>query len=208
MPGTRGTRDYTHERELALSAALMLHGPELFAATAQSKGVEAADKDLRGTATSIFRWLAGPVFLVLTIGPVTEQDTGEPVPEAFDGGRFMSQIRATQQFTAKVEAVDARGNVIGDQPGTQDDLSWTVEGDSVLTLDVSEDTREAVVKAAGPVGSAVVRVTAGEAFVTEAVDVVPGEIALIRITVGEVTEQETETPEEPGEGENPAPLPA
>lgn len=107
------------------------------------------------------------------------------------------QLRDNEQVSLTVTLASARGNVIGDQPGTEDDLVWTVSGDEgVVTLDVSEDTRTATVKASGTLGSTVVRVEIGELFATEAFDVVPGDAALITITAGTPTEQETEpTPE-------------
>lgn len=190
MSGTAGISDYSSERRTALSQAVDLHRSS-YDEDADSAVV---DRELIATATAVFRFLVGPAFLVLTIGPVTEQATGEPVPAPPNGGPTM-QIRATQQFTATVAVADSRGNVIGDQPGTQDDIAWSLEaGAGVLTLDVSEDSRTATVTAAGPVGSDVLRAQLGELFVTLAVDVVPGEAALITVSTTEPVEQ-VEVPE-------------
>lgn len=184
MSGTAGIRDYTRERELALAHAVELHEDRYVAGDSAI-----TDRELIATATAAFWFLVGPAFLVLTIGPVTEQATGEPVPAPTNGGTTM-QIRATQKFTATVGVADSRGNVIGDQPGTQDDIAWSVDGDDVLALEVSDDSRTATVTASGPVGSAVLRAQLGELFVTEAVDVVPGKAALLTVTTSEPVEQE------------------
>lgn len=192
--------DYRQERERALTEALRLHDSRY----SQASATENLDRELITTAKSIFDFLAGPAFLFLNIGPVVHQDTGQPIANPLGGNPM--QLRDDEQFTATVELKSARGNSILDQPGTQDDISWTVEGDDaegVLTLEVSEDTRTATVKASGPVGSAVLRAEIGELFVTEAVDVVPGEASLITVQTSEPTKQQDT---EPG-GETPEPTP-
>lgn len=199
MSSTPATGDYSRERKRALEAALELYASGLFYEFGQPSGgsVAEADKSLLGTATAIFRWLVGPAIMFLAVGPVISQDTGLPVADPLGGNPM--QLRDNEQVDLTVTLASARGNVIGDQPGTEDDLAWSVSGDEgVVTLDVSGDTRTATVKAAGPVGSTIVRVEIGELFATLAVDVVPGDAALITIAAGEPTEQ---TPEEPGEGE-------
>jgi hypothetical protein len=193
MFGTAGITDFSRERRMALSQAVDLHR------SSYDDGADSTtvDRELIATAMAVFQFLVGPAFLILTIGPVTEQATGEPVPAPPNGGSTM-QIRATQEFTATVAVADSRGNVIGDQPGTQDDIAWSLEGGTgVLDLAVSEDSRTATVTAAGPVGSDVLRAQLGELFVTLAVDVVPGEAALITVSTTEPTEQETGEPEVP-----------
>lgn len=187
--------DYRQERDRALTEALKLH----FSRYSGAPATEHLDRELIATSKSIFDFLAGPAFLFLNIGPVVHQDTGSPVANPLGGNPM--QLRDNEQFTASVELKSARGNSILDQPGTQDDISWSVtaedgtSGESLLTLEVSEDTRTATVKAAGPVGSAVLRAEIGELFVTEAVDVVPGEATLITVTTSEPTTQEEPTPE-------------
>lgn len=194
MSSTPATGDYTSERNRALMAALELYGDGLFSHIAQMDGTDDANEALRETASEIFSWLIGPAIMFLTVGPVVSQDTGLPVNNPLGGNPM--QLRDNEQVDLTVTLASARGNVIGDQPGTEDDLVWTVTGDeNVLTLDVSTDTRTATVKAAGPVGSAVVRVEIGELFATEAFDVVPGDAALITISSGPVTEQPTGEPE-------------
>lgn len=198
MPGTPTTRDYTHERELALATTLDLYREDVFADLVSGNGTEAADKALRETATTVFRWLTGPAIMFLAVGSVVSQDTGQPVENPLGGNPM--QIRSNEQFTATVTLADSRGNVIGDAPGVEDDVAWSVSGDEgVLTFTVSEDSRTATVKATGPVGSAVLRAEVGELFATLAVDVVPGEVALVTINASEPTEQPAE-PEVPAQG--------
>lgn len=192
MSSTPAVGDYSRARERALDAALELYGSGAFT----TFGMSVSDARFCATASAIFEWLTGPAFMFLTVGPVVSQDTGLPVPNPLGGNPM--QLRDNEQVDLSVTLASARGNVIGDQPGTEDDLNWTVSGDEgVVTLDVSEDTRTATVKATGPVGSTTVRVEIGELFATLAVDVVPGDAALITISAGDPTEQETEEPGEP-----------
>lgn len=194
MSSTPATGDYTSERKRALMAALELYDDGLFEHLAQMDGFEKADAALLGTASEIFRWLIGPAIMFLTVGPVVSQDTGLPVANPLGGNPM--QLRDNEQVDLTVTVASARGNVIGDQPGTEDDLVWSVTGDEgVVTLDVSEDTRTATVKASGTLGSTVVRVEIGDLFATEAFDVVAGDAALITVSVGTPTEQETEEPQ-------------
>lgn len=197
MPGI----DYRQERERALVESLKLH------AARYSQTVESGklDRELIATAKAMFDFLVGPAFLSLKIGPVSKQDTGLPVANPLGGNPM--QLRDDEQFTATVELTSSRGNQVLDQPGDQDDVRWTLEGDGadgVLSLEVSDDSRTATVKASGPVGSAVLRAEVGDLFVTEAVDVVAGEAALITISTSTPTKQEDETggeqppTEEPG----------
>lgn len=189
MSSTPATGDYFKERERALEAALELYDDSLFSHIAQMDGTDEADLALRRTASTIFTWLIGPAIMFLTVGPVTSQDTGLPVVNPLGGNPM--QLRDNEQVDLTVTLASARGNVIGDLPGTEDDLVWTVSGDEgVVTLDISEDTRTATVKASGTLGSTVVRVEIGDLFATEAFDVVAGDAALITITAGEPTEQE------------------
>lgn len=191
MPGTPEFPDHGEDRAVALDRAVFLYRDQYDRET----DTAAVDRALRKTAEAVFRWLVGPAFLVVHTGPVSDLATGEPVsnplPHKADphGGKRM-QLRDNEQVTYTVTVASARGNVISDQPGTQDDLVWTVEGaEGTLELTVSEDTRSATVRALGPVGSGVLRVEIGELFATEAIDVVAGEAALVTLAAGEVSEQ-------------------
>jgi len=201
MPGI----DYRQERERALAESLKLHDSRYSQATETG----ALDRELIATAKAMFDFLVGPAFLSLKIGPVSKQDTGLPVANPLGGNPM--QLRDDEQFTATVELTSSRGNPVADRPGDEtDNVNWTVEGDAegVLTLDVSEDSRTATVKAAGPVGSAVLRAEVGELFVTQAVDVVAGDAALMSISTSTPTKQESELPEPtPGEDEDGQPQP-
>lgn len=210
MPGTPEFPDHGEDRAVALDRAVFLYRNQYDQPTDTTE----TDRALRRTAESLFRWLTGPAFLVVQTGPVSDLATGEPVSDPLphkadpDGGKRM-QLRDNEQVTYTVTVASARGNVISDQPGTQDDLTWTLEGgEDVLELTVSEDTRSATVRALGPVGSGVLRVEVGELFATEAIDVVAGEAALLTLAAGEVSDQPSEQPpaDEPGgdEGGTPA----
>lgn len=184
--------DTSDARDKALLLSARLHRTRY-----QEEPADEADEALLGTATAVWRWLAGPAYILLTTGPVTDQDTGE-IDDMNHGGSPM-QIHDNQQFTATVTLASAKGNVIGDLPGQADDLQWSVDtGDDVISLEVSEDSRTATVKAVDT-GSAVVRVvvpgTEPELFATLAVDVVAGPAALITIETSEPTDQPAAEPE-------------
>lgn len=205
MPGTPEFPDHGEDRAVALDRAVFLYRDQYDRET----DTAATDRRLRATAEALFRWLVGPAFLVVQTGPVLDQATGDPasnpLPHKADphGGKRM-QLRDNEQVTYTVTVASARGNVISDQPGPQDDLTWTVTGaEGVLELTVSEDTRSATVRALGPVGSGVLRVEIGELFATEAIDVVPGEAALVTLAAGEVSDQPAEEPPV-DEGDTPA----
>lgn len=177
-PGTRVFADTSDDRHLALAYAARL----MQAKFDESGNVEATAGEMIATATSIYNWLVGPASMFLTIGPILKQGTREPTGRE-PGGSPM-QLRDNEENDLSVTVASAKGNVIGDQPGTQDDLSWTVEGDDgVVELIVSEDTRTCTVRAVD-LGSATVRVEIGEVFATVAVDVVPGEVALVTVSEG------------------------
>lgn len=179
-------RDVSQERELALNAALRLYEDEAFAELAiTSNGPGGATAAVLHTATALFRWLTGGVGFTITHGVVIDQTTHQPTG-TITGGTHM-QLRDNEQVDLTVTVASAKGNVIGDDPSTEaDNLVWTAEGaEGVLTLEVSEDTRTATVLAQDT-GSAVVRVelSGTDLFATVAVDVVPGEAALVTIAEG------------------------
>lgn len=201
MPGPHEFPDHGEDRATALDHAVALHSERYRHALDTGD----ADDNLVETATRLFEFLTGPAHLVVDTGPVTHQGGGpvvDPLPRKPDptGGTIM-QLRDDEQVTYSVTLASARGNVITDQPGTQDDLTWTLEGESgVLGLEVSEDTRSATVRALGPVGSGILRVQIGDLYATEAVDVVAGDASLITLTAGEPGKQ---TEQEPGQPETP-----
>ncbi len=205
MPGPHEFPDHGDDRAMALDHAVVLYH-DAYDGVAVNRDSAQLDSALVGTAERLFRFLTGPAFMRVDTGAVTDQATGDPVPDPLPrrtdptGGQKIMQLRDDEQVTYSVTLASGRGNVIADQPGTQDDLSWTLEGESgVLELEVSEDTRSATVRALGPVGSGVLRVQVGDLYATEAIDVVAGDAALITLSAGEAVKQPTgEQPEEPG----------
>jgi hypothetical protein len=191
-------RDVSLERERALNAALDLYNDGLFASLSvnSDEGPAYAAGAFLDTAESIFRWLSGGVSFTITHGVVVDQTTGQPTG-TITGGTAM-QLRDNEQVDLTVTVASAKGNVIGDDPSTNaDDLVWTAEGgEGVIELEVSEDTRTATV-VAQDTGSAVVRVelSGTDLFATVAVDVVPGEAALVTIAEGTPTKQPEPEPE-------------
>jgi hypothetical protein len=177
--GTYKVQDRRVARLQALEFSVALH-------TARFKGGDSADSSVRRTASVLFNWLTGPVALLLKIGPVVDQITGRPGKPTAGGS--MTQLRDTEQFTLSVDVTDAKGASISDQEGAGDDVTWTVDNGDVATLQVSGDSRSCTV-VAGTVGSAVVTVGLGELFATLAIDVIPGDAAVLTISEGPVEPQ-------------------
>lgn len=99
------------------------------------------------------------------------------------------QLHDDEQVTLSVSVSDAKNVNIPDDTSTDtDNLDWTVDDESVATLQISSDTRSCTVVAGQP-GSTVVTVTLGDLSATEAVDVVAGSAALITISEGTPTKQ-------------------
>lgn len=178
MPSRRADR--TAARELALAHAVALY-------TSDWSGGPGADSSLRATATAIYAWLVGPAALFLTLGPVRDQQTGQPTGNNPKGSPM--QLHDTEQVDLSVAVADVKGAPISDDSATtSDDLNWTVDDETVATLNVSGDTRTATV-VAGTVGSTVITVSLGELSATLAVDVIPGAAAKVSISEGAPTEQ-------------------
>jgi hypothetical protein len=179
-------RDLSAERDRALREALTLYNGEAFSGALEREGSEVATKALLDTATTIFRWLTGPVSFTIRIGEVYKQNgssTGRTI-----GGSPM-QLHDDEQVTLSVAVADAKGAAIADDASrTDDDLQWTVADENVATLQVSSDTRTCTVVAGTP-GSTVVTIKLGDLEATEAIDVVPGDAALITISEGTPVKQ-------------------
>lgn len=94
----------------------------------------------------------------------------------------MAQLHDDEQVDVSVRAVDAKGFEV------DVDLSATVEDTTVATVQELEDGRTFRVIAGNP-GSTIVHVTTGELEATLAVDVVPGDVALVQLTVGDPVKQ-------------------
>lgn len=173
-------------RLLAMSQALDLH-TQGWSDLVQGGNPGAADAALRATARTIYGWYTGPVALYLTIGTVTQQGTGQPTGTVLKGTPM--QLHDDEQVDLTVAVASAKGSPVPDDPTTTgDDLTWTVDDDVVATLAISDDTRTCTVRA-GVTGSTVVTVSLGELSATLAVDVIPGDAAVITISEGTPTKQ-------------------
>lgn len=200
-PGTPVFADTSEQRTLALGVTAKLYQAQFD--EADPVGLGALTGAFIATASAVHRFLVGPAALFLTIGPILKQGTREPTGRE-PGGSPM-QLRDNEEVDLFVSVASAKGNEIADQPGTQDDLQWSIEGseggnDGVIELEVSADTRTCTVRALD-LGSSVVRVELGELFATVAVDVIPGEAAVVSVSTGTPRKQ---TPE----GGEPEPEPA
>jgi hypothetical protein len=179
-------RDLSAERDRALREALTLYQGEAFNGALEREGSVVATEALLDTATTIFRWLTGPVSFTIRIGEVYKQD-GSPTGRTIGGSPM--QLHDDEQVTLSVAVADAKGAAIADDPSrTDDDLQWTVADENVATLQVSSDTRACTVVAGQP-GSTVVTIKLGDLEATEAIDVVAGDAALITISEGTPTKQ-------------------
>lgn len=173
------------DRAPALQAAVAFHAA--VGDLTEQLGVDAAvtiaagETAVRNTAEVFLAWLKGTVSLTLIAGPITDQQSGLPTGTPTTQGGTV-QLHDNEQFDLTVDTKDAKGFE------TPDQVTWTVDDETVATVVVSDDTRTATIVAGNP-GSAVVTVTDGTLTATEAVDVVPGGTALISLTEGPVTTQ-------------------
>ena len=98
--------------------------------------------DVTTVAGVYYRFLEGPVFLILTISELTfPQDApdGPGVPTVMKGNA-MAQITDLQQYTASVGEADSKL-----QPVTGDNLSWSVDQPGIATVTPSADGYSAVI---------------------------------------------------------------
>ena len=98
--------------------------------------------DVTTVAGIYYRFLEGPVFLILTISELTfPQDApdGPGVPTVMKGNA-MAQITDLQQYTASVGEVDSKN-----QPVTGDNLTWSIDQPAVATVTPSADGYSAVI---------------------------------------------------------------
>ena len=177
--------DTTDVRRLALAEALRLYRDNWYNLIIEH-GTDEADQALRATATTLYDFLVGPVALYITIGTVVHQNTGQPTGTII-GGTPM-QLHDDEQVDLTVTVASAKGSPIANQPGTEDDITWTVGDDTVATLGISDDTRTCTVRA-GVTGSTVVTVSLRELSATLAMDVIPGDATVLTIGEGAPTKQ-------------------
>lgn len=139
------------------------------------------------TATAIYGWLVGPASMSLAFGPIVDQVTEEPTGR---NGSAMTQMRDDQKVRVSLTAQDAKGAEVLDRAGdTTDDPAWTSSNENVFTWDVNPDNPREAWAVAGTPGSATGTVAIGEISATVAIDVVPGDIALVQLQPGEPEDQ-------------------
>lgn len=132
------------------------------------------------TAEQLLAWLNGPLSIHLHAGVIRDQTTGLPSGATSTGGTM--QLHDNEQFDLSASTEDAKGFE------TADTLTWTADDETVVTLNVSDDTKTCTVIAGAP-GSTVITVTDGTNSATEAVDVITGDTTAIVLGEGAVTEQ-------------------
>jgi len=178
--------DLIGQRCLAMEQALHLHH-DSWSDLITDVGTDNADAALRATATTIYDWGTGPVAIYVTIGTVVNQTTGQSTGTILKGTPM--QLHDDEQVDLTVAVASAKGSPIPDDPATSgDDLTWTSDDSTIAGLAVSSDTRTCTVLA-GVTGSTVVTVTLGELSATLAVDVIPGDAAVITIGEGVPSKQ-------------------
>lgn len=125
---------------------------------------------------------------IVAIGDVTRQNPQEDQP---------MQIHDNEQFDITVEVDDAKGFAITDT------VTVTSADETVATVVPGADGTTFTIVAGNP-GSTVITFDAGtddngnQVTATEAVDVVPGNVATIKLTEGAATTQGSTAPAEPG----------
>lgn len=140
------------------------------------------------TAEDVYRWATkrSPSRITVAVGDVTRQQ-----PQQEDQPM---QIHDNEQFDVTVEVDDAKGFQI-----TGDQLTVTSADESVATVQAGADGVTYTIVAGNP-GSTVITFDAGTddngnaVTATEAVDVVPGNVATIKLTEGTATPQGAATP--------------
>lgn len=109
--------------------------------------------DITGTAGIFYRFLEGPVLLLLTTDLTTFDQAapeGPGMPTIRKGNAM--QLTDLQQVTLSVAEVDSKGQPASGQ------LAWTVDNSAVISLVPSADTQSCLC-VAGTDGTAVVTVT-------------------------------------------------
>lgn len=143
-------------------------------------------------AEDIYRWVnkrTPAKIKIVAIGDVIRQNPQEDQP---------MQIHDNEQFDVTVEVDDAKGfQISGDQ------LTVTSADETVATVQAGADGVTYTIVAGNP-GSTVITFDAGTddngnaVSATEAVDVVAGNVATIKLTEGAATTQGATAPAEPG----------
>jgi hypothetical protein len=139
-------------------------------------------------------WLGSPVVsfqLMVALVTYEQADPTKGTPTVRTPGGAV-QLHDTQQVSYTVQATDTKG-----QPVTESDsLTWSSSDESVFTVNVDPGNMSATV-VAGVVGSAVLTVSDGTRQATDAIDVIPGDIAAINLTAGTPEDQPVAPPAGP-----------
>jgi hypothetical protein len=173
-------REYALDQAIRTYELLLTDG-----AFKKPKSLPAVFERVYELAESYYSWINGPATLTIVVGEVTNHDTGDVVLVTYQGD--VMQLVDNQQVALTVVETDSKGVAL------QDTLTWTIDNETVATLDISTDTQTCTV-VAGITGSATVTVTDGTLSATLAVDVIPGTATAISITPGTPVDQPTPTP--------------
>jgi len=148
------------------------------------------------TARMFFDFLVEPITWEFVFGPPTHQDSGHVREVRFGGA--VSQLHADEKVTFQIVAKDSRGNIVSDDPTTDaDNVNFSLQegGDALLALTVNDDDRSGELVANGSLGSTVVtaeiNTSSGTRTITQAIDVIPGEIATMEFIMGTPVKQDS-----------------
>lgn len=136
-------------------------------------------------ADQVLKFWLSPTTVRVSRGLIHKQDGSAPPRE--QEGSSMTQLHDDEQTTYTLDALDAKGYTVSGQ-----DFEATVDDSSVLAVTKQDDGSFLAVS--GAPGSAVITFTDGDLTVTEAVDVVPGDVATIQVTAGDITKQTPDVP--------------
>ena len=124
--------------------------------------------------------------ITLVPGTITKQSGDDFARSSNPEQGVTMQLHDDEQVDFTVDATDAKGAAV-----TGEQIAFSVDDTSVLTLTVSADGSTATV-AAGTVGSGVLTATVGDlAPVTAAIDVIAGDATAISLVEGTPTKQPT-----------------
>lgn len=160
-------RTSTEIREAALDVALAVW----------ERRKAAPVEEFFSIAERAVQFLAAPTVVRIRVGLIRKQDGTHPREQE---GSTM-QLRDNEQVDYTIDSLDAKGYEVAGESFT-----CTVDDESVVTVTQDGSTFTAV---AGNPGSTVLTFSDGTVSATEAIDVVPGEVATITVTPGAVTKQ-------------------
>jgi hypothetical protein len=166
--------DRSGDRLTAMTLAAQLHQGHF------ERGRE-GNRALLDTAEEILFFLIG-LTLRMEFGPVVNQGTGQPTGTVFGG--LMAQLHDDEKVSGTIKAIDAKGFEVPDDPSsTADDVTYTSDDETIATIVAGATPRDYTITA-GNVGSCVVSATIGDRVITQAIDVIPGDIAAMSFELG------------------------